>query len=108
MADAFTFGAPLGRLAFFAVMGESSYNALSDEAKAALDEARGCALGNNAEAAWNATGEEGVARAREDDKNTFVDLSEEEAQAFADAVSNVVAEYVESVSGDAALAAMQE
>lgn len=108
VADAYTFGAPLGRLVFFAVMGEGSYNALSDEAKAAVDAASGCALGNNAETAWNQTAEAGVARARADGKNTFVDLSAEEAQPFADAVAGVVAEYVASVGGEAALAAMQE
>jgi TRAP-type C4-dicarboxylate transport system substrate-binding protein len=107
VADAFTIGAPLGRLAFFAVMGQNAYNGLSDEAKAAFDAASGCALGNNAETAWNVTGEEGVARARQDSKNTFVDLTPEETQAFADAVSGVVAEYVASVGGEAALAAMQ-
>ena len=107
VADAFTIGAPLGRLAFFAVMGQKAYNGLSDEAKAAFDAASGCALGNNAETAWNVTGEEGVARARQDGKNTFVDLTPEETQAFADAVSGVVAEYVASVGGEAALAAMQ-
>ena len=108
VADAFTIGAPLGRLAFFAVMGQNAYNSLSDDAKAAFDANSGCALGNNAETAWNATGEEGVARARQDGKNTFVDLTPEQAQAFADAVSGVVAEYVASVGGEAALAAMQE
>ena len=107
VADAFTLNAPLGRLAFFAVMGQGSYDALSDEAKAALDEARGCALGNNAETAWNATADAALEAARADAGNTFVDLTAEEAQAFEDAVANVVAEYVSSVGGEAALAAMQ-
>ncbi|MFT6784484.1 MAG: TRAP-type C4-dicarboxylate transport system substrate-binding protein, partial [Dinoroseobacter sp.] len=65
VADSFTIGAPLGRLSFFAVMGQGAYDALSDEARTALDAARGCDLGNNAETAWNATGEAGVARARQ-------------------------------------------
>ncbi|PWL33903.1 MAG: C4-dicarboxylate ABC transporter substrate-binding protein, partial [Marivita sp. XM-24bin2] len=108
VADAYTLGAPLGRLAFFAVMGQGSYDALSGDAKAALDEARGCGLGNNAETAWNATADAALEAARADGANTVVDLSAEEAQAFADAVSNVVADYVSSVGGDAALAAMQE
>ncbi|WP_439522929.1 TRAP transporter substrate-binding protein [Marivita sp.] len=108
VADAYTLGAPLGRLAFFAVMGQGSYDALSDDAKAALDEARGCGLGNNAETAWNATATEALENARADAGNSFVDLSEDEAQAFVDAVSNVVADYVASVGGEAAFAAMQE
>ncbi len=107
VADAYTLGAPLGRLAFFAVMGQGSYDALSDDAKAALDEARGCGLGNNAETAWNATAAEALEVARADAGNTVVDLTAEEAQAFEDAVSNVVADYVASVGGEAALAAMQ-
>ena len=72
-----------------------------------MDAASGCDLGNNAETAWAAKGEAGVARARGDSKNTFVDLTEAEAQVFADAVANVAAEYVASVGGDAALAAMK-
>ncbi len=108
VADAYTLGAPLGRLAFFAVMGQGSYDALSDDAKAALDEARGCGLGNNAETAWNATATEALENARADAGNSFVDLTEDEAQAFVDAVSNVVADYVASVGGEAAFAAMQE
>ena len=107
VANAFTLGAPLGRLAFFAVMGDVSYDKLSADAKAAIDASDSCALGNNAETAWNATGKAGVERARGDSKNTFVDLSADEAQAFADAVANVVTEYVSGVGGDAALAAMQ-
>ena len=108
VADSFTFGAPLGRLSFFAVMGENAYNGLSDEARAAVDANIGRGVSNNAEAAWNATGQAGVARARMDASNTFVDLTEEEIAAFRDAVSNVVAEYVAAVDGDAALAALQK
>lgn len=108
VADAYTIGAPLGRLSFFAVMGQNAYDSLSDEARAALDAARGCDLGNNAETAWNATGEAGVERAREDDKNTFVDLTPEQAAAFAAAVEPVAQEYISSVGGEAAFAAMQQ
>jgi len=108
VADAFTIGAPLGRLSFFAVMGQGSYDVLSDEAKVALEANVGRDLSNNAETAWNETGVIGVARARKDDKNTFVDLTAEEIQAFTDAVSSVTSDYVASVGGDAALAAMQQ
>ena len=107
VANSFTFGAPLGRLSFFAVMNQGVYDGLDDETRAKLDEVSGCALGNNAETAWNATADAGVERARGDSKNTFVDLTEEESQAFADAVQGVVDEYVASVDGAAALAAMQ-
>jgi len=108
VADSFTIGAPLGRLSFFAVMGQSSYEALSDEAKVAVDANVGRDVSNNAETAWNATAVAGVARARTHDKNTFIDLTAEEIQAFADAVSAVTTDYVAAVGGDAALAAMQQ
>ena len=108
VADSFTIGAPLGRLSFFAVMGENAYNGLSDDARAALDAAKGCGLSNNAEAAWNATGEAGVARARMDAKNTFSDLTAEEIAAFEAVVLPVTEAYVAEVGGDAALAAMKQ
>lgn len=108
VASSYTIGAPLGRLAFYAVMGENAYNALSDDAKKALDAAIGRGLSQSAEDAWNATGEAAVAAARKTGDNTFVDLNDEEIAAFAAAVSGVTAEYVGSVGGDAALAAMQQ
>ncbi|MEL7343280.1 MAG: TRAP transporter substrate-binding protein [Pseudomonadota bacterium] len=107
VADSFTIGAPLGRLSFFAVMNKGAYDGLSDASRAAFDAASGCALGNNAESAWNAKGEAGVARARGDAKNTFVDLDAAQTQAFADAVADVAAQYVESVGGGDVFAAMQ-
>jgi TRAP-type C4-dicarboxylate transport system substrate-binding protein len=108
VANSFTMGAPLGRLSFFAVMGQGSYEALSDEVKAALDANIGRGVSSNAETSWNATAEAGVARARQDAKNTFVDLTEEEAAAFAALVMPVTETYVASVGGAAALAAMQK
>lgn len=108
VANAYTFGAPLGRLVFYAVMGQGAYDGLSAEAKAALDGAMGRDLSKNAEVAWNATSDAAVAKARALPENTFVDLTPEEAQAFADAVAGVAAEYVASVGGEAALAAMQK
>lgn len=108
VADSFTIGAPLGRLSFFAVMGENAYNGLSADARAAFDAAKGCGLSNNAEAAWNATGEAGVARARGDAKNTFSDLTAEEIAAFEAVVLPVTEAYVAEVGGDAALAAMKQ
>ncbi len=108
VANSFTLGADLGRLAFFAVMGTSSYDKLSAEAKAAVDANVGRDVSTNAEVSWNATGEAGIERARGVAKNTFVDLTPEEAQAFADAVIPVTQAYVEAVGGQNALAAMQK
>ncbi|MDO7733665.1 MAG: TRAP transporter substrate-binding protein DctP, partial [Paracoccaceae bacterium] len=107
VASSFTMGAPLGRLSFFAVMNEAKYNSLSDADKAAIDKASGIELSKSAEDAWNATGEAGVARARKDAKNTFVDLSADGIASFESAVAGVVDAYVKSVGGEAAMAAMR-
>lgn len=107
VANSYTFGANLGRLSFWAVMNERAYNALSAEERAALDSVAGMPLSKSAEDAWNATTDDGVAKARADASNTFIDLTEAEAQAFADAVQGVVDEYVSEVNGEAALAAMR-
>lgn len=108
VANSFTIGAPLGRLSFFAVMGERAYNALSAEARAAVDAASGCALSNGVETAFNATADAGVARARRDAKNTFTDLNEAQIAAFADAVLPVTDAYVESIGGASVRDAMQK
>lgn len=104
VANSYTFGANLGRLSFYAVMNEGVYNGLSAEAKAALDI---MALSKSAEDAWNATSDDGVAQARASGDNVFIDLTENEAAAFAEAVSGVVNAYVAEVGGEAALAAMR-
>lgn len=108
VANAFTMGAPLGRLVFYTVMNQGAYDGLSDAAKEALSQEYRCALGNNAEIAWNATADAGVERARGESKNTFTDLTEEQAQAFADAVAPVVQAYVDEVGGQAAYEAMSQ
>jgi len=107
VANSYTFGANLGRLSFYAVMNESKYNGLSDAAKAALDSSANTEISKSAEDAWNATSDSGVAAARLLDDNTFVDLNEAEAAAFADALAEVTGAYVAKIGGEAALAAMQ-
>ena len=107
VADALTLGAPLGRLTFYTVMNEGAYNGLTDDQKAALDEASGASLSKSAEDAWLVTANAAMEAARADSANTVVDLSAEEAAAFSDAVAGVVDSYVAGVGGDAALAAMR-
>lgn len=107
VAGSYTLGAPLGRLAFFAVMNKAAYDGLSDDAKAALDASIGRGLSQSAEDAWNATGETAIEAARATGDNTFVDLSEDEIAAFAEVVAPVRDAYVAAVGGEAALAAMQ-
>ena len=107
VADALTVGAPLGRITFYTVMNQSTYNALSDAEKAAIDAASGEALSKSAEDAWLATADAALAAARADANNTVVDLTADEAAAFQAAVAGVVDSYVASVGGEAALAAMR-
>jgi TRAP-type C4-dicarboxylate transport system substrate-binding protein len=107
VANSYTFGANLGRLSFYAVMTQGVYNGLSDEAKAALDSPSNQTVSQSAEDAWNATADAGVATARTLPENTFVDLTEAEAAAFAEVISSVTGAYVDGVGGQDALAAMQ-
>ena len=107
VANSYTFGANLGRLSFYAVMTEGTYNGLSDAAKAALDNSGNQTVSQSTEDAWNATADAGVATARTLSENTFVDLTPEEATAFADAIAGVTGAYVDGVGGADALAAMQ-
>jgi TRAP-type transport system periplasmic protein len=108
VADAITVGAPIGRLAFYAVMNEAKYNGLSDDMKAAIDAASGAPLSKSAEDAWLVTATAALNAARADSKNTITDLSDAEIAAFADAVKGVVDAYVDSVDGADTLAAMND
>lgn len=107
VANAFTMGASLGHLGFYTVLNENVYNGLPDAAKEALSADYRCALSNNAETEWNATADAGVERARGDAKNTFVDLTPEEAAAFDALTSTVTQAYVDEVGGQAVLEALQ-
>ena len=107
VANSYTLGANLGRLVFYTVMTQSTYDALPDDQKAAIDEVAGVPLSQSAEDAWNATADSAMQAARDSGDNTIVDLSEEEAQAFSDAVAEVTQAYVDEVGGQAVLDAMQ-
>jgi len=107
IANSYTLGANIGRGSFFVVMGQATYDALPADHQAAIDAASGEALSRNAEEAWNATAAAALEAARATGDNTIVDLTPEEAQAFADAVASVVENYVASVDGEATLAKMR-
>jgi len=107
VAGSVTTGANLGRLTFYVVMGQQAYDALSDDEKAAIDAATGLGLSQNAEDAWFTKAATVLEGARADDNVEVVDLTEAEAAAFSEAVSAVRDDYVASVGGEAALAAMQ-
>lgn len=107
VANSYTMGANLGRLTFYAVLNEARYNALPEEQRAAIDAASGVPLSKSAEDAWNETANAAVAAARATGDNTFVDLTDEEIAAFAEAVADVTNAYVESVGGADTVAAMR-
>ena len=106
VANAFTMGASLGYLGFFTVMNQNAYDSLPDEAKTFLSGDYRCELSNNAETMWNATADAGVARAKGDAKNTFVELTAEEAAAFDAITMPVTQAYVDEVGGQAVLDAL--
>ncbi|MFV0301897.1 MAG: TRAP transporter substrate-binding protein [Paracoccus sp. (in: a-proteobacteria)] len=107
VADSLTLGANLGRLTFYTVLSQASYDGLSDEAKAGIDSIAGEALSQSAEEAWIATANAALEAARADTRNTVIDLTPEEAQAFADVLNPVTEAYVAQVGGEDALAAMR-
>ncbi|MCQ0970631.1 TRAP transporter substrate-binding protein [Paracoccus sp. TK19116] len=107
VADSYTLGANLGRLVFFTVMSQSVYDGLSDEEKAAIDSVAGEELSKSAEEAWIATADQALDAARADDRNTVIDLSDEEIAAFTEALAPVTDAYVEAAGGADALAAMR-
>lgn len=83
VANSYTVGAPLGRIAFFVVMNKARYDGLSDEHKAAIDANSGRALSRSAEEAWQAKGDKAIADLKTNPKYTVVELSGEEIEAFA-------------------------
>lgn len=107
VANSYTIGANLGRLAFFTVMNQGAYEGLGEAERAAIDSVRGIELSRSAEEAWNITAETAIQAARDAGDNTFVDLTEDEAAAFSEAVAGVVDAYVEQVGGADALAALR-
>lgn len=105
VANSYTIGAPLGRLTFFTVMNQGSYDGLSDTAKAAIDEARPI-LSESAETEWNKTADTAIQAAKDSGDNTVIELTDEESAAFAALVEDVAAKYRESVGGEDAYQAM--
>jgi TRAP-type C4-dicarboxylate transport system substrate-binding protein len=107
VANSYTLGANIGRGSFYAVMTQAKYDALPDDQKAAIDAVAGMPLSKSAEDAWNATANAALEAARAAGDNTIIELSPEEAQAFADAVAAVTDAYVAGVGGEAVLAKMR-
>jgi TRAP-type transport system periplasmic protein len=107
VADSYTLGANLGRLAFYAVMSQAVYDGLPDDRKAAIDDIAGEELSKSAEVSWQATADAALEAARADDRNVVIDLTPEEIQAFADILTPVTEAYVQEVGGGDVLNAMR-
>jgi TRAP-type C4-dicarboxylate transport system substrate-binding protein len=107
VANSYTLGANIGRGSFYAVMTAAKYDALPDDQKAAIDAIAGAPLSKSAEDAWNATANAALEAARAAGDNTIIELTPEEAQAFADAVAAVTDAYVAANGGEAVLAKMR-
>lgn len=107
VADSYTLGANIGRGSFYAVMNAAKYAALPEAQRAAIDAVAGVPLSKSAEDAWNATAAKALAAARAAGNNTVIDLTPDEAKAFADAVASVTDAYVAKVGGEATLALMR-
>ncbi|MEZ5534821.1 MAG: TRAP transporter substrate-binding protein [Thiolinea sp.] len=108
VANSYTLGAPLGRIAFFAVMNKAKYDALPDDQKEALDDVTGRSLSKSGEDAWNARADAAIADLKADSAKKVIELTEDGIKAFADVTMPVATAVIESVDGGAeALAAMQ-
>lgn len=107
VADSLIIGAPLGRLTFYTVMTQSRYDGLPADQQAAIDAVAGAPLSASAETAWLATADASMIAARADSNNVVIDLTEAEVAAFQEAISGVVASYIDSVDGAATLAVMR-
>ena len=101
VANAYTTGAPLGRIAFYFVMSEATYNGLSADQKAAVDASSGLALSMAGEAAWEAKSVSALEALRGDDGKTVVDLSEDEAAAFGAVTLAITDAVIDGVDGGA-------
>lgn len=107
VANSYTLGANIGRGSFYTVMTLARYEALPADQKAAIDAVAGLPLSKSAEDAWLVTANSAMEAARASGDNTVIDLTPEEAQAFADAVAAVADTYVATVDGAATLAKMR-
>ncbi|MXQ07134.1 C4-dicarboxylate ABC transporter substrate-binding protein [Alphaproteobacteria bacterium GH1-50] len=106
VANVYVLGAPLGRLSFFAVMSNRTYDSLPETARQAIDGLDICALGELAEDAVRQTGQAAIETTRRLPDMTVLDLTPSQARAFEQAAADVVADYVASVDGQRVFDAM--
>lgn len=101
VANSYTFGAPLGRIAFYLVMNKDRYDGLSDENRAALDAIAGAELSQHAEEGWNGRADEVIGLMSSAGDNTVYTLTDDEAAAFAALTLPVTDQVVAGIDGGA-------
>ena len=107
VANSYTIGAPLGHITFYVVMNQDRYDSLPKEMQAAVDANSGRTLSQHAEAAWNAKAEATIQALREAGDNTIVELTDEQAAAFAEKVVPVTERLIAEMGAEDVLAAMR-
>ncbi|WP_274424992.1 TRAP transporter substrate-binding protein [Chelativorans sp. YIM 93263] len=107
VANSYTVGAPLGHISFYLVMNQERYDGLSDEFKAAVDNHSGLKLSQSGEESWNERADETLESIRASDDNTVIDLTPEEAEAFAELTLPVTDELVAEMGAEDVLATMR-
>jgi TRAP-type C4-dicarboxylate transport system substrate-binding protein len=107
VANSYTLGAPLGRISFYVVMNQARYDGLTDAHKAAIDALAGPILSKSAETAWHAKGGKAMADAAAAGDNTMIELSPEQAAAFAEITLAIRDKVIVERDAQAVYAAMQ-
>ncbi len=103
VANSYTVGAPLGRIAFFVVMNKARYDGLSADQKAAIDANSGRGLSKSAEDAWNAKADKTIAALKANSANTVVELDAAGVAAFAKLTLPVAESVMAKVDGAASV-----
>lgn len=101
VADSYTYNVPLGQIAFYTVMSQSSYDALSPEAKAAIDGIAGRKLSKSAEDAWFAKADKVLQDMKDAGNNTIITLTDAQRKAFEDLTYPVTQKVVKERGAEA-------
>ncbi len=99
VANSYTTGASLGRVSFYVVMNGAKYDSLSAEQKAALDAHVGRGLSESAETSWEAKGVKAIAAVKAAGDNTLIELTADEAAAFAAITDPITEGAIAAISG---------
>jgi TRAP-type C4-dicarboxylate transport system substrate-binding protein len=100
VANSYTVGAPLGHILFYLVMNQNSYDQLSPELRAAVDEYSGAVLSKSGEEGWNALAEQTLEQVAANADNTVIHLDDAQVAAF----SAIADRFREQRLGDAGTA----